>query len=566
MATSNQQRSELVAALWELKQNLAKSDQPLRYVHFNMLLSDEDYRNEVISKAEASDMPAIRALAERARTLNMGGKLLATSTVGSYSGAGHPPHADYYSGSGPQPVGVNTEPAGWDDEEDVAVPHRSRLWLWLPLTALLAVAVAATAYLTLTGQLPLLDRSVRVSGSIFESTVWSGNRTYILEDVVFVEAGARLTIEPGAMVQGLPGSALVVTRDASLYARGEPSAPIVFTSAQPVGQRRRGDWGGVVLLGNAPVNVANARIEGLPETDTRGYFGGPDQFSNCGLMEYARVEFAGFEAFANNELNGLTLGGCGRNTVIRYVQVHKALDDGVEMFGGNANLRHIVITGAADDSLDWDMGWRGNVQFLVVQQHADDGDSGFEADSNEADHDARPRSLPVIYNFTLVGSRSIQQAQRAMVLRRGTGGHFRNFIITGFPLESVDIRDVAALSLLDSNELTFAGGILYDIGPNGNEYFSSETGDGDDDGGFDEASYFQVSERRLFLGLNPQMPTAAFDPVNPDFTPAVTSPAVQGAVDVPQGEFWDEAAGYLGAIRPGVSRNWLDGWTAFPAD
>ncbi|HBL87913.1 MAG TPA: hypothetical protein DD399_14085, partial [Alcanivorax sp.] len=140
-------------------------------------------------------------------------------------------------------------------------------------------------------------------------------------------------------------------------------------------------------------------------------------------IEYARIEFAGFEVYANNELNGLTLGGCGSGTIVRHVQVHRSLDDGVEMFGGTADLRHVLITGAGDDSLDWDWGWRGRVQFLIDQQHPNSGDNAFEADNNGNQHDAEPMSEPVMYNVTLVSPRSHTRHHRAMTLREGTGGH-----------------------------------------------------------------------------------------------------------------------------------------------
>ncbi|HAJ43650.1 MAG TPA: hypothetical protein DCM00_13520, partial [Alcanivorax sp.] len=196
-------------------------------------------------------------------------------------------------------------------------------------------------------------------------------------------------------------SALVITRGASLHAAGNADMPIVFTSGQPQGTRAPGDWGGVVLLGSAPVNQADAHIEGVPANDTRGSFGGDDADGSCGVLEYARIEFAGFEVYANNELNGLTMGGCGSGTIIRHVQVHRSLDDGVEMFGGTADLRHVLITGAGDDSLDWDWGWRGRVQFLIAQQHPNSGDNAFEADNNGNQHDAEPMSEPVMYNVTL---------------------------------------------------------------------------------------------------------------------------------------------------------------------
>lgn len=407
---------------------------------------------------------------------------------------------------------------------------------------------------------------LKISGSILQSTVWRAGTTYHLQGIVFVEAGARLTIEPGTRILGDFGSALIVTRDATLYARGTADAPIVFTSAKPVGQRQPGDWGGVVLLGNAPVNHKDAQIEGVDASDIRGRFGGQDITSNCGVLEYVRIEFAGHEVFANNELNGLTLGGCGNTSIIRHVQVHRGSDDGVEVFGGDVDLKHIVITGAEDDSLDWDMGWTGRVQFLVIQQHGDAGDSAFEADNSRKDHNAQPRSAPTIYNATLIGSRNPERAQRAIVLRLGTAGTFRNFIVDGFPLESIDIRDKVTAALADVGELSFSHMMLHHIGKDGRGFFSPEGGDKDDDNGFDEAGYFAGSARQVLIGEDPRLPAAVRDPLAPTFVPAGGSPAAAASAAIPQDEFWDQAANFLGAIRPGSTVTWLDGWTAFPAN
>jgi hypothetical protein len=362
-------------------------------------------------------------------------------------------------------------------------------------------------------------------------------------------------------VQGRPGSALLVTRDGSIQARGTALAPIVFTSSALAGKRKAGDWGGLVLLGNAPVNTADAQIEGLNAGDTRGMFGGSDPRDNCGVLEYVRVEFAGYEVYANNELNGLTLGGCGSKTIIRHVQVHRALDDGIEIFGGTVDLRHILITGAADDSLDWDMGWTGRVQFLQIQQYSGVGDNAFEADNREGDYQAEPISEPTLYNVTLLGMNSQEKYQRGMTLRRGTGGHFNNMIISGFSGEAIDIKDAETVARIDQGKMSFAGLMMSDIGLDGTHFFAEEFGDQNDDGGFDEAAY--ISEGAS-LGINPQFLKVTQSESEPDYRVAASSPAKDNAVAVPQGEFWDEAANYRGAIRPGAVVTWIDGWTAFP--
>lgn len=408
---------------------------------------------------------------------------------------------------------------------------------------------------------------VHVRDTVAQSQTWRAHNTYVLETPVFVEAGVSLNIEAGTRVLGMPGSALIVTRDAKLYARGRRSAPIVFTSAKPEGKRARGDWGGVVLLGNAPINQGAARIEGVDEKDPRGLFGGKIAGDNCGLLEYVRIEFAGHEVFTDNELNGLTLGGCGHKTIVRNVQVHRSLDDGIEIFGGDVDLKNILITGARDDGFDWDMGWRGRVQFLVVQQHPEVGDNAFEADNWHADFDALPRSAPTFYNVTLVGGLNTEKAQRAMTLRRGTAGTFHNFIITGFSKEAIDVRDARTAQLAQAGELTLDHSLFYEIGADGRTWFGDEPAgdrDKDDDGGFDEQAFFTRPEEHNRFAEAPLLSEDAFHEAKPNFTPLPLSPAGQGAAVPPEDEFWDQGATYLGAVKPGESRPWLAGWTGFP--
>ena len=404
-----------------------------------------------------------------------------------------------------------------------------------------------------------------VQASVVETTTWKTGRTYRLDGLVFVEAGARLFIEPGVTVLGETGAALVVTRDASIHARGTANAPIVFTSARSEGTRASGDWGGVVLLGNAPINRGQANVEGIPHNDRRGVFGGNDRRSSCGVLEYVRIEFAGYPIGADNELNGLTLGGCGSETLVRHVQVHRAYDDGIEVFGGVADLKYVLLSHAGDDALDWDMGWTGRAQFLVIQQHPEMGDTGFEGDNSADDLGAEPISRPRIYNVTMVGSGSANRPQRAMVIRNGSGGEFRNFLITGFPLESIDLRGEPTAGRIASGTLSFGSIVMSAIGADGGTYFVDEWGAGDDDGGFDERRYFSELAPDIVLDAPQPLGPKARSLTDPDFTPAA---AYIGAGSQwsppPNEEFWDEAASYYGAVRYGERTSWMHGWIAWP--
>src|SRR5918994_1344161 len=250
---------------------------------------------------------------------------------------------------------------------------------------------------------PGIDKPVIVvTGEIEGTENWTNNFYYVLRGAVFVAEGATLNIQAGTTVIGESGSVgtLIVLRGGRLNAIGTREAPIVFTSDQPVGSRARGDWGGIIINGRAPVNIEGG--EGVGEADT-GVYGGDDPNDNSGSMRYVRVEFAGVEFSPDNELNGIAFQGVGNGGSYEYIQVHMNRDDAFEWFGGTADIKHAVVSNAADDSFDWTFGWRGRAQFIAITQRGDDADNGIEADDNEFGNDFQPRAHPHIYNITMCG-------------------------------------------------------------------------------------------------------------------------------------------------------------------
>lgn len=538
---NDQLRAQLISTLWSLKAAISKYPDAIRglgYVHFNTLIKDETYRLSILQAATASSIEEVRDLAHQALQNHLPGPLANNSMDASHAATSETVHSENKPG-----------------HDEIQKKHRSGWWL---KSALLFIFLGGMTSAAISGWLWNSDIQV-VEKSINESQTWSADKTYILNGLIFVESGATLNIEAGTRISGTPGSALIVTRDGKINAQGQKNAPIVMTSSQAVGERQRGDWGGLVLLGNAPVNSGTSHIEGIESSDPRGGYGGMAETDSCGVLKYVRIEFAGYEISQDNELNGLTLGGCGSGTIINHVQVHMGLDDGVEVFGGNVNLKHILISHAGDDGLDWDRGWQGNGQFIIVHQGPDDGDNAIEADNDKNNPDALPRSQPTLSNITLVGSGNHTIAQRGLLLRRGTGGDIRNTLITGFTTEAVDIADADTAALATAGELTAQGWVIQHTEM---RYFTDEVGDQDDDRGFSEAMWIrqagnELTPREILVFANTPGQ-------QPDFAPLPRSAASKVHVPLPQGEFWDEGANFAGAIRPGARVSWLDGWTAYP--
>ncbi|MGE0762728.1 MAG: hypothetical protein AB7N80_05570 [Bdellovibrionales bacterium] len=274
----------------------------------------------------------------------------------------------------------------------------------------------------------------------------TADNDYLLEQGTYIggdnQNSSTLRIQAGTRILANAGTFLVIMRGSKVFALGTAERPVVFTSAKQT-ERKRGEWGGLVINGNAPINackagtpVCEAISEGIKEEQVR--FGGNNAQDNSGELRYVRVEFGGYPIAPDNELNGITFNGVGAGTVVDYIQVHMNADDGVEFFGGTVDAKHLVLTANDDDSVDWDMGWVGRAQFIVIR-HADDiGDSGFEADNLKSPMDAQPRSNPVIANVTMIGG---AKSGYGMLLRRGTAGIFANVAMVGFPKGCINIDD-----------------------------------------------------------------------------------------------------------------------------
>jgi hypothetical protein len=289
------------------------------------------------------------------------------------------------------------------------------------------------------------NRACGIGGTINQDITLTNDTTWVLTSAVFIgdradigdpvpADGPTLTIEAGTRIVGTKSgrTALVISRGSRIIAEGLPHAPIVMTGENYEGTgAASGDWGGLVINGAAPLNTCDAPpCEAVGEGDS-GAYGGDDPYDSSGVLRYVRVQFAGDKVTDEDELNGIAFQGVGSGTVVDYVQVHRNADDGIEFFGGTVNARHLILTDIEDDSVDWTQGYQGNLQYVLVKQIQDDTvdtDRGMELDNLEQDNDAEPRSGAVMANFTLLG----KAGELGINPRRGTGGNFSNFIVTGF--------------------------------------------------------------------------------------------------------------------------------------
>ncbi len=415
---------------------------------------------------------------------------------------------------------------------------------------------------------------IRVTDADIDGDVtWTAENVYILEGRVFVEEGETLTIEAGTVVKGAPGegenaSVLIVARGGQLFAEGTASNPIIFTAeADDVSDptdltaEDNGEWGGLIILGRASTNLPTneGAVEGIPTTETRALFGGDDDDDNSGVVRYVSIRHGGAVIGADNEINGLTLGGVGRGTTIEYVEVFANLDDGFEWFGGTVDSRYLVSAFNGDESFDTDLGWRGRNQFWFAIQGDESGNWLTENDGGDKDlgETSTPFATPVIYNATLIGSGvggNNPDNDGAFRIRENSRISWINSIITDVNGTGVDVQD------RDSGEDSRSGLENGDLRLQNNLWFGFADGNGIEAiAGQDFVQTYLTdvaNGNRIEDPLLNNISRAADGTLDP--RPSAGSPALTGAA-APEDDFF-EGTEYVGAFS--TADNWAAGWTA----
>ena len=403
-----------------------------------------------------------------------------------------------------------------------------------------------------------------ISGTITTDITFTSGNTYLLDGKVVVgedvgadasgTGSATLTVEPGVIIAGKDATSfLVVSRGSNIDADGTASSPIIFTSAADVergssattnalSENYTSEWGGLVINGLATINGCGSEVslcEAEGEADS-GLYGGSNDTDNSGTLRYVQVKYAGNPITSEDELNGIAFQGVGSGTTLDYIHVHNGADDGVEFFGGTANIKHLIVTGADDDSLDWTKGWRGMAQHVLIMQNDNQSssDRGFEGDNNGSANDSTPRAQPLISNVTLIGGNTV--GDTAMVLRAGTGAKLWNIVASNWRDDCLDIDDASTYANRDS-----ATGITIQSTLLG---CSSPTDDGSDDG--DLRTWFEGQANNRIGGTS----LSGFVNGVQEMAMTATDPS---AVD----SFFD-SVDYVGAVKSSSSTdNWTLGWS-----
>jgi hypothetical protein len=433
--------------------------------------------------------------------------------------------------------------------------------------AALSLAAGSLAACADTQDGPLATDRIGIGAASIQATTLSGSQTCgtapanvitladndTISGQVNIPSGCILRINPAesgtdgdAVVTiyadaSVAPSAIVIHQGAQIDAQGSASTPIVFTPTG--GSTTPGAWGGIVLIGDAPVNVPGATVEGLPGSIS---YGGSDASDNSGILRYVRIQYAGYQLVTDNELNALSLYGVGSGTTLEYIQAHRGSDDGIEFFGGTASIRYAVVTGTEDDSFDYSYGWTGKAQFIIVQQGLNVGDKGIEADNNDAGTGASPVTDADIWNITLVGrdasiadSTSVDASNIGIQLRRNVASRIRNAVVLGFDVAFDGTGSNAAITTDSVTNSTFFAKAGYTVG---------------------NSAVNQITQ------LDPQLVKPFARDTTVDFRPTATSRSRSGGY---AGSVTGlETVNFRGAVpqantSSGISATWYKGWTTW---
>lgn len=403
--------------------------------------------------------------------------------------------------------------------------------------------------------------SITDQGGGTGTVTWTSEKEYLLNGFVFVNDGQTLTIEAGTVIRGKTGqgslaSALIVARGGTIIAEGERTNPIIFTvegddlkGSVPI--EARGLWGGLIILGNARINTESGEdmIEGIPISEPRGIYGGYDDEDNSGILQYVSIRHGGTNIGEGNEINGLTLGGVGRQSTIDHVEVISNADDGVEFFGGSVNCKNLAVSFCGDDAFDMDQGFHGKGQFWLAI-NSPDSDLSLEVTGGLLPVSGLPGNFPLVYNATFIGNMDTEMKSTVRFLNYG-GGNTRNSILLnpGVGLEIIYTDKYAdSYNLFTTGKLGLKNNILYPAtDPVPRFYTSSELGE-------DLSQQNQLMADSLSAWF-----TDFADPgISSDGGYTLLPPSTEFENLAPYENEWFEEVTFKGAFG---SNNWIEGWT-----
>ncbi len=262
-----------------------------------------------------------------------------------------------------------------------------------------------------------------MEGTLEENYTLDADVEYRLTGEFIVSNGVTLTVPAGTHIEANNGGTdvyLAVLMGGKINVNGTADNPVVMAS----GNSEPGDWGGLTICGKGiTTSGANSTAE------VGGFiYGGSDNADNSGSLTYLVIRGTGAQIDSESQYNGLSLYAVGSGTKIENIAIHDGADDGVEFFGGAAEVKNIYIENTEDDAVDWTEGWNGSVENTYISHTVSGFSTAFEADKENGN--------PTFTNVTAISTVS----GTALQFKKQSGATITGLYLEGYGVD-LDMKD-----------------------------------------------------------------------------------------------------------------------------
>lgn len=174
-------------------------------------------------------------------------------------------------------------------------------------------------------QLQTIPVNDTIQAVITGNTLLTSTHKWYIRDWVYVSNEATLQMEPGTIIELLPGkkgSGLIITRGSKIIAKGQPYLPVSIHVKDTVSNNL---WNGIVLLGRAPQSRLFKIFSSEQLADGRELiYGGYLSKDTSAILQFVNIDYVPLKNTTPALTPGIISLGTGSGTVIRDIWLRAA--------------------------------------------------------------------------------------------------------------------------------------------------------------------------------------------------------------------------------------------------
>jgi len=212
---------------------------------------------------------------------------------------------------------------------------------------------------------------------------------------------------------------------------------------------------------------------------------------------------------------------------------------------------------ANDDSIDWDEGYQGNLQYVIVKQHGEGSGEAFEMDTEGT---LAWLSKPTLVNTTIVADKQADDATYIMRCKKSTGGFFHNTVVTVAADATGTFDECARID--DGAEANINTALVFN---NWIQDCANDTGTGgtlSNDSSVGNSTIVVEAAALDSIYASQASAASGIDAIDWDtVSGAYAVPSTSGSDPIDFDRSFFDATTYMGAVNPDGSDPWWATWT-----